>query len=141
MDPFRIYHPWGKCYVSFTDFDSTDTLTDKVRTKYALFSFFCSVCEHITHPVLSMFKLLPRSEVWLSALLLPPPLPVSIPSRAEWIAPITILTSPLNFIAGQCPVTEANTKEWTEEQRERAEAAYAPASLEELDAKVRKQFS
>jgi hypothetical protein len=84
-----------------------------------------------------MFKLLPRSEeVWSMALSLPPNLSVSIPSRAEWIAPITILTSPLHFVAGKCPVTEENTKQWTEHQRDLAELAYVPKTLDELDAKV-----
>ena len=52
FDPFRIYHPWQKSYVSFMDFNSTDTLADSVRTKYVAVAFytmmFCSSCvQHV----------------------------------------------------------------------------------------------
>jgi hypothetical protein len=46
-DPFRIYHPWKGCYVSFMDFSFTDTLADSVRTKYASFFFmFARQCHY-----------------------------------------------------------------------------------------------
>jgi hypothetical protein len=85
-----------------------------------------------------MFKPLPRAITWASTLAALPTLTPPLP-KTSWIAPVTTIQSPLNFVPGMCPVTQETTVHWTELERVKAAAGFAPANLKELDAKVQQR--